>query len=85
MYFTLPTINHTTYTMKKIKFLMLIVIATRSIASILVTAPCIIATIKLLSMINTISFDGVATPIALSLCLIGLASLLNYIIWQNKY
>lgn len=81
----MSTINHTTYTMKKIKFVMLLTIFSKSISSILVTTPCIIVTVKLLSMINTISFDGVATPITLSLCLIGLASLLNYIIWSNKY
>jgi hypothetical protein len=69
--------------MKKIKAMILLTIIGKSISSIVVTVPCIVASIKLLSMINTISFDGVATPIALSLLILGLASILNYVIWRD--
>lgn len=83
MYFALLTINQTIYTMKKIKATILLTIIGKSISSIVVTIPCIVVSIKLLSMINTISFDGVATPIALSLLILGLASILNYVIWRD--
>ena len=70
--------------MKKLKKVIFIHIISKIISSLFITGATVIGIIAALRQVNTISFDSIASPIAIAVMLTGLGTLFNYLVWSTS-